>query len=379
MNPRWISVGIIVGTAVAATVAIQVQPVITGFRSDGALTWTGGYPGGTATLKSCTNLSSGAWVSETNVPTPTGETTVQLAFEEAKAAFYKVEANPPEGMVLVPGGLFQMGDDYGVGGGSEAPVHSLHVSDFYMGRFEVTRWLYQTVKALAETYLRYTFENPGSGTADDHPVTEISWYDALKYCNALSEIAGLRPCYYTTVDHNVVYKDNTHPDLSNACVDWTANGYRLPTEAEWEKAARGGLTAHYFPWVSLLGHLGPYWERRMANFQGSGDPFDDGTTPVGYYNGGQVPAGGDMGNGYGLYDMAGNVWEWCWDRCQTGWYADPAATHPDCQGPATGNTRVLRGGSWMSLVTDLRCATRGEQFPDVTHVSYGFRCVRAVR
>ena len=306
-----------------------------------------------------------------------------MVSSQTDSGFYRVMAEPPPGMVHVPGGLFQMGDSYSEGYPDELPVHSLHVSDFYMDQNEISKSIWAIVYGWAITNGGYTFEHAGVATDPSHPVHTISWWDAIKWCNARSEMDGLTPCYYTTAAKNVVYKDNTHPNLSNDTVDWSANGYRLPTEAEWEKAARGGLTGHHFPWVSLLGIYTDHIEGRKANYYNSGDPFDDGTTPVGWYNGSQVPAGGDMANGFGLYDMSGNVWERCWDRYSNSWYSASAATVPDCRGPDSGTAtqcRVLRGGSWDSLYLSigLRCALRLDLVPGFTYRSIGFRSVRGL-
>jgi formylglycine-generating enzyme required for sulfatase activity len=163
-------------------------------------------------------------------------------------------------------------------------------------------------------------------------------------------------------------------------VNWAASGYRLPTEAEWEKAARGGLSGQRFPWGNTIS-----WSQ--ANY--SGDPlsldpkngyaydlatafgpdpaFNDGvypcTSPVGYF----------AANGYGLYDMAGNVMEWCWDWHGTP-YGQPSTTNPT--GPATGIGRVLRGSSWYVVPRAARCADRFYDYLDFASWDFGFRCVR---
>jgi len=140
----------------------------------------------------------------------------------------------------------------------------------------------------------------------------VSWYDCLKWCNARAERDGLTPAYYTSGTQDAIYRTGSL-DLSNACVNWDAAGYRLPTEAEWEKAARGGLVGHHYPWQSYGGTCSNHIDGSRANYWNSGDPYG-GTTPVGYYNGNQTPAGIDMANGYGLYDIVGNAYEWCWDE-----------------------------------------------------------------
>lgn len=248
----------------------------------------------------------------------------------------------PAGMVYIPAGGFQMGDNLGGGDGDEIPVHNVSVSAFFMDKFEVSREAWLSVYNWAVSH-GYQFESSGFWLGTGHPVI-INWYDAVKWCNARSEMGGLTPCYYTNASQTAVYRSK-QIDLVNTSVKWTANGFRLPTEAEWEKAARGGLQGRRYPWGDAI-------NGGNANYASSGDPFDGytpGTTPVGYYNGRQTPAGPDMSNGYGLYDMAGNVWEWCWDWYDAVYCGRPQANN-DPRGPDLGVSRLLRGGAYDNTV-----------------------------
>jgi len=287
-----------------------------------------------------------------------------------------VESSAPANMVVVPSGKFLMGGGNIFGYFSNAPPHIVDVIGFNMDIEEVNWALWTRVKKWAEDH-GYT-DLPGGQagsstrglTTRRHPVVKVNWYDCVKWCNARSEKEGLTPVYYLNRSQTNVYRKGESL-MSVDSVDWGANGYRLPTEAEWEKASRGGLEKCYFPWgnASLNGS--------RANYFSSGDLFDEGTTPVGYYNGKQEIKGGkqgqDMMNRYGLYDMAGNVYEWCWD-----WYGELSAdnaTNP--RGPASGNERIIRGGCWKSRVEYmLFCVKRTSLLPEEKTDFVGFRCVR---
>ena len=297
------------------------------------------------------------------------EMTVQIPM------FFRVVAvrppvKPPVGMVYVPEGSFLMGDERGIELDA-LPVHRVTVQGFFMDRFEVTKALWDEVRNWA---LLHGYEiAEGSAPATNHPVSEITWYDAVKWCNARSEKEGLKPVYYTDESHQTVYRTGWI-DLKNEDVDWEAEGYRLPTEAEWERAVRGGQEGNHFPWPSPGDDWRTQIQEDQANFWNSGDPFDNGTTPVGFYNGHQSVHGKDMANEYGLYDMAGNVLEMCWDRF--GSYPEQHVENP--KGPDQGLFRVERGGSWYDNPDKLRCASRRAFAPGSRGPQRGFRCVRSV-
>ena len=301
----------------------------------------------------------------------------------------------PASMVLIPGGAFEMGCHAETGetcrDGEE--LHDVYLDSFYMGVYEVTNRQYCSF--LNSAYGQGLIDNPGlhggevhkaddtepycdtttsstnsritwNGTTfgvisgkEEHPMLTVSWYGAVAYANWLSAQHGRTPCY----------------ELETWDCDFNANGYRLPTEAEWEYAARGGEHDPYYmyPWGNAL-------DGSKANYQDSGDEFDGGpdpeTTPVGYYDGGQTPAGADMANGYGLYDMAGNVFEWCYDWYDPDYYSSSPYENPQGPPSAPNGYRVLRGGAWSSVGGQwLRCACRRPDLPGYLWGNLGFRIV----
>lgn len=267
--------------------------------------------------------------------------------------------NPaPAGMVCIPGGGFPRGDNLD-GLANANPTGEVAVDAFFIDESEVPMTLWQAVSDWGKAN-GYVIEG-GKAKGKDHPVHSLTWHDAVKWCNARSEMEKRKPCYHTDAARIRVYKDGK-ADLTAAMVDWSANGYRLPTEAEWEKAARGGLNGKRFPWGNIVG------EDKKANYGYAGNPArKDGapyTTPVKSY-----PA-----NNRGLFDMAGNVMEWTWDVYATDSYK--AGNNDNPKGPATGGSRVLRGGSWDDDIHDCRCAARHNRKPDYSDTTIGFRTVR---
>ena len=248
--------------------------------------------------------------------------------------------------VLVEAGTFRMGSELSLQeimekyGGSEEwytdalPVHSVTISrPFYMSKYEVTLRQWREVMDF----------NPPDSTpkADELPVETISWYDAVEYCNRLSRKEGFTPSYSGGED--------------NISCDFSANGYRLPTEAEWEYAARGGA------------------QSRGYIFAGSNSK-DDVSWHSGNSSGKTHAVGQKQPNELGLYDMNGNVVEWCWDWYADDYYASSPATDP--RGPARGLTRVYQGGGRGSNPARLRIAFRGYYTPSNRYDDLGFRPVR---
>ena len=255
------------------------------------------------------------------------------------------EAGGQDSFALIPGGTFQMGSPSNEPERSSDEIqHSVTVSSFYMAKTEVSQKDYQAVMGV----------NPSEIKGDSLPVTNISWYDAIQYCNKLSESQGLTPCYI----------------VSGTNVTWnkSANGYRLPTEAEWEYAARANTTTPF----SFGGYVHNsdancynaygYNNDASGNWVNGPDSYLKKTVAVDQYN----------ANAYGLYNMHGNAAEWVWD-----WYgAYDAQASSDPTGRSSGNAKVVRGGGWNDHPKHIRSAYRGAQPADVPLYSIGVRPVR---
>ena len=235
-------------------------------------------------------------------------------------------------MVLIPAGRFKMGSREGAA--DEAPVHEVSVDALYVDRYEVTQGQYG----------KLVRGNPSHFKGSRNPLEQASWPAAALYCNARSRAEGFEPCY----------------DERTGKCNFKANGYRLPTEAEWEYACRAGSDAA-FSFGDDAGQLGEY-----AWFDGNSEQT---TRPVGQ----RKP------NRWGLYDMHGNVAEWCNDRYDPRYYR--ASLEEDPHGPKAGDDCVLRGGAWNSPADECRSAYREKHDPGFGKACFlgdhiGFRCVR---
>jgi formylglycine-generating enzyme required for sulfatase activity len=345
-----------------------------------------------ATNLTVTGWSPAGWLSWSNAAV-VGTNLIEVADRYAPQAWHGfamvactgrhqvawIAAAAPTGMVFVPEGIVVMGDGMtpSEGGSDERPAHALFTSAFFIGKGEVAKSEWDAIRTWALTR-GYGFESAGSSRAADHPVQSVNWYDTVKWCNARSEREGLTPCYYTTPARTVVYRTG-RVDITNACVNWTANGYRLPTEAEWEKAARGGAIGRRFPWweTNVITHARanyyafPYAYAYDANESAGYHPdYFSGEAPY------TSPVPSLSANGYGLYGAAGNVWEWCWDWHDASWYQNAASSADNVRGPATGSLRVLRGGCFGSTAWSCRVSRRLCDAPGLFYSDYGFRTVR---
>ena len=334
-------------------------------------------------LQTTTNLATPNWVTASNAAT----VNAVVVTNSAPSGYFRLlpQTNTPAGMVLIPAGSFLMGNylfynkatnDLDI---TDANPTNVYVSAFYMDTNLMSYSQWTNVYAYATNH-GYGFVNAGAGKAANHPVQTVDWFDCVKWSNARSVQAGLNPVYYTDAGYTQLF---TNGDLGTTVyLNLTNNGYRLPTEAEWEKAARGGLTGNRFPWGNFI-------TESQANYYGATGSYSYDLGPNGYNSIGNYPTtspgtspvGSFAPNGYGLYDMAGNVLEWCWD-----WYAAPpypagspylGGTNPT--GAATGSYRVLRGGLWPFVAYHVRCACRYNYYvPSYAGETFGFRCVRGL-
>jgi len=263
--------------------------------------------------------------------------------------FFRVRVLP-EGMVKIPGGTnnginpLAEGESPGI---YYSETYSLTNETFYMDQFEITKAQWDAVRTWA-VLNGYIFAE-GQVKEAGHPVHMVNWYDCVKWCNARSEMEGRTPCY--TVEGGSIYKSGTStPDCN-----FGVNGFRLPTGDEWEYAARGGLKSRRFPWGDTITHSqanyysDSFYDYDISSSRGVHFAYGDGTQPF------TSPVGSFSANGYGLYDMAGNIQEWCWDL--------------------TGLDRLCLGGEWGYYANLARCGQVYGRDPVEKGIHSGFRTV----
>lgn len=373
-----LAVSISVALAVVATAAEPIAPAelvapkleIVGGNLN--FTVAPSVAGRTYLLQYSDALTGGTWLNLGSAVTGNGNNLVLTTPHTAGTPrrFFRlaldVAAAVPEGFSLIPAGAFTMGPTSG-DTDSGTPSVTVTVSAFFIGKHEVTKAQWDEVRTWGVAN-RYTDLRIGGGKAGDHPVHAISWFDVVKWCNALSQKDGLTPVY--SIGDAVMKIGRTEP-----AANWSANGYRLPTEAEWEKAARGGVSGKRFPWGSdTISHSqANYYASQAVNYDLSGvlnnfhPAYSIGLEPY------TAPVGSFSANGYGLHNMAGNVQEWCWDwRVET--YVSGSN---DPKGAITGVHRVVRGGTWSLNARYGRAAARYSDTPATPNFYAGFRLVRS--
>jgi formylglycine-generating enzyme required for sulfatase activity len=316
-------------------------------------------------LQTTTNLSSTNWVTATTAVA----VNTAAVMNSAPAGFFRLQpVTVPAGMALIPAGWFTMGNSIGDGDITDASPTNVYVSAFVMDINLVSYGFWTNVYAYAMSN-GYNFVDSGTNgyfdTGTNYPVSTVDWFDGVKWSNARSQQAGLKPVYYTDAGFTQVF---TNGDSGTTVYqNLAADGYRLPTEAEWEKAARGGCTGLRFPWGNLI-----HTDQAQYSYSSSYD-YDSGPANAPF---GPSPVGSFDVNGYGLQDMAGNELEWCWDWYGTP-YGQPSNINPTGAGSASG-FRVARGGLWIRYADYARCADRKYGNPSGAYLAFGFRCVRGL-
>ena len=245
-------------------------------------------------------------------------------------------------MIKVKGGTFKMGskNSNNAADNDEQKEHSVTVKDFEICKFEVTVWQWKEYVKANKLNMP---SKPEWGWKDNYPINNITWYEAIGYCNWLSKKEKLEPVY-----------SQQGPNIH---CDFTKDGYRLPTEAEWEYAAKGGSKS------------------KETRFSGS-DNQDEIAWHKANSNGTPHTVGTKLPNEIGICDMSGNVWEWCWDWYNKDYYKIEESKNP--KGPVMGERKSVRGGSWDSKLNYMRPANRISTVPSKTHEFYGFRVARSI-
>jgi formylglycine-generating enzyme len=351
--------------------------VILSLSAEGTLNWSA--PTGYYRVEKSLDLSGTNWIPQ-----------VRGTSETATVSLKVVDFNAPKDLVYIPAGYFTMGDIFNDMPGVGTPIHEVYVSGFYIYKYEATNekmaaalnWAYAHNRIAVSNSLVYNivgdfeplmqldqydsviFYSNGNFTVmpgrANHPAIYLTWFGCAIGCNFMSELEGLTPCY----------------NVTNWDCDFNTTGYRLPTESEWERAARGGYEGYRFEWINTSNTITytlsnyrcnsniVYDVSPIQDYNPAGGPGQPLTTPVGYF----------QANGFGLYDMSGNNWEFCWD-----WSGNyPYGLVFDPKGPATGTWRIFRGGSWRTTAERVTCGSRYLSFPTTSAFDdIGFRVARS--
>ena len=321
---------------------------------------------------------------------------VQVDKDRESKVDFSIDLTPP-GFVFVEGGSYMMGSNDGYS--NEKPVHNVTLSPFCLAKHELTvaefrafvnATGYQTTAELEGSAYGikdgnwgwqngFNWKNPGFSQSDQHPVTCISWYDAISYCNWRSQNEGLSPAYNIDKSRKDANNGNSSDNYK-----WTvslvpgAKGYRLPSEAEWEYAARSRGMNYKYAWGndekpyirgSKAANVADESSKKQINWADYFSGYDDGyvyTAPVGSF----------AANDLGAFDMGGNVWEWCWDWYDSGYYAKSQSSDPI--GAGSGSSRLVRGGCWDNGPESLRVCDRNGFNPNYRNSYVGVRLVRAI-
>ncbi len=333
----------------------------------------------------------GGFTSAVNFCKVTTKASVDPAGTHYERGFRVVRDLPPADLAAIPGGTFQMGNSMASDEGEpdELPVHTVTVGSFAMGKTEITNQQYCTFlnsilqqglitvisgvvyqagipycdttssddRSMIFYNMDFIVRAKGGRDMTQDPIVLVTWYGAAAFCNWRSRQEGREPCY----------------DLSTWACDFSKKGYRLPTEAEWEYAARGGSAGKRFPWGDTITH-------NQANYQSDAAFSYDTSLTRGYHPDwdglffpNTSPVGSFAPNDFGLYDMTGNVHEWCQDWYSAAYYE--SSPKPNPTGPTTGTSRVFRGGCWDSRAADCRAASRDGYLPSRGGTDRGFRIV----
>jgi formylglycine-generating enzyme required for sulfatase activity len=301
----------------------------------------------------------------------------------------RVATNAEDPWVEIKAGTFDMGDTYydaklgervvptsgeregKEGAVDETPVHELQMDQFSLYRSEIPFVEWRRVKQWADQN-GYGFTNQGYAKGPEYPVTKINWFDALKWCNARSEMEGRRPFYYRAAQKNrdTVFRTG-EMEIAEEMVDWSASGYRLPTEAEWEKAAKADNPENRYSCGKQIGPLQAVYQGEQSSSSSSGGRAPtQAIRPHPVF--GNAPAPARTHSSSGIYNMTGNVWEWCWDTFAPypGFAKDglPININP--------NIRTMRGGSWRTKAWECRSSRRGRALATKSADDVGFRIVR---